>query len=102
MTMFRGFTQRSLVFVVCVVTLLNLAQPSSSSSSSSSPNKLLLILLDGFRYDYFEKLPSSELPGFTRLREIGVSAEALVPVFPSLSFVNYYSIMTGTKLSYGL
>lgn len=91
----RGLTQGSPIIVVCAVTLFNLVQPTTSSPSLSVPNKLLLILLDGARWDYIDKLPSSELPGFSRLRENGAYADALVPVFPTLSFVNYYSIMTG-------
>jgi predicted AlkP superfamily pyrophosphatase or phosphodiesterase len=58
-------------------------------------NKLLLMLIDGFRWDYFSKFGANELPGFNKLRQSGVSAESFVPVFPSLSFVNYYAIMTG-------
>ena len=58
----------------------------------------MLILVDGVRWDYLDKFASGELPGFTKLRQNGVSAEAFIPVFPSLSFVNYYSIMTGNNL----
>jgi len=64
-------------------------------SETVAPNKLLLVLVDGFRWDYFDRFSDAELPGFSKLRRNGVAAESLVPVFPSLSFVNYYSIMTG-------
>jgi len=63
--------------------------------SVGGPNKLLLMLIDGFRWDYFDKFNETELPGFNKLRRSGVSAEGFVPTFPSLSLVNYYSIMTG-------
>lgn len=99
MGLYRGSTQSSsqtpFYFVVSALTTLMLFGLIQPSSSSSSPNKLLLILVDGFRWDYFDKLSEDELPGFTRLRQNGVSAEAFMPVFPSLSFANYYSIMTG-------
>jgi len=76
------------VFLVCALaTSLGLVQ---LSSSASTPNKLLLLLIDGVRWDYVDNLS-----GFTRLRQNGVAAAALVPVFPTLSFVNYYAIMTG-------
>lgn len=88
----RSSGTATLLTVTTLTLLFALVQP---SASSSTPNKLLLILVDGFRWDYFDKFSSDELPGFTRLRQNGVSPEALVPVFPSLSFVNYYSIMTG-------
>jgi len=71
-------------------------------SQTSTPNKLLLILIDGFRWDYIDNFADVELPGFTRLRQNGVTAGGLVPVFPTLSYSNYYSIMTGqvTLFSY--
>jgi len=67
----------------------------SSTSESSEPNKLLFILLDGLRWDQLDKFSDEELPGFTRLRKNGVAAEALIPIFPSVSVVNYYSIISG-------
>uniref|UniRef100_A0A8C9S486 glycerophosphocholine cholinephosphodiesterase n=1 Tax=Scleropages formosus TaxID=113540 RepID=A0A8C9S486_SCLFO len=55
--------------------------------------KLLVLLLDGFRYDYADAL--EQLAGFRELAEGGVKADYLTPNFPSLSFPNYYSLMTG-------
>ncbi|XP_033733261.1 glycerophosphocholine cholinephosphodiesterase ENPP6-like [Pecten maximus] len=57
-------------------------------------NKLLLFLLDGFRWDYFDR-QEINLPGFRRMMREGARAEYLLPDFPSLSYPNYYSIMTG-------
>jgi ectonucleotide pyrophosphatase/phosphodiesterase family protein 6 len=37
-----------------------------------------------------------DLPGFKQLFNEGVKSEYLEPVFPSLSYTNYYSLMTGT------
>ena len=56
-----------------------------------STNKLMLILMDGFRYDYF----TPELRGFNRMFENGVKADYMLPAFPSVSMTNYYSILTG-------
>ena len=94
-----AYSSSAPVFVVCALATLMLfvivKLSLSTLSSSTPPNKLLLILVDGFRWDYFDEFSSAELPGFTKLRQNGVAADALIPVFPSLSFVNYYSIMTG-------
>ncbi|XP_047209408.1 glycerophosphocholine cholinephosphodiesterase ENPP6 isoform X2 [Girardinichthys multiradiatus] len=54
---------------------------------------LLVFLLDGFRYDYIDKL--HELPGFRELVDRGVKVDYMTPEFPSLSYPNYYSLMTG-------
>lgn len=57
-------------------------------------SKLLLLLLDGFRWDYFD-LPGLELRGFPRLFQEGVKAEYMIPSYPTNSYPNYYTLMTG-------
>ncbi|XP_057706688.1 glycerophosphocholine cholinephosphodiesterase ENPP6 [Corythoichthys intestinalis] len=54
---------------------------------------LLVFLIDGFRYDYMDDLNS--LPGFKDLVSRGVKVDYMSPDFPSLSYPNYYSLMTG-------
>ena len=58
---------------------------------------LLVFLIDGFRFDYMDEL--NGLPGFRELVETGVKVDYVTPEFPSLSYPNYYSLMTGKKLS---
>ena len=53
---------------------------------------LILISIDGFRWDYQDLY---ETPAMDRIAENGVRADALVPVFPTLTFPNNYSIATG-------
>ena len=53
---------------------------------------VLVISFDGFRYDY---LDMAETPNFDAFIDSGVHAESLIPVFPSLTFPNHYSIATG-------
>ena len=53
----------------------------------------LIVSFDGFRYDY---LDMAETPNFDNFLQDGVSAESLIPVFPSLTFPNHYSIATGS------
>ncbi|XP_061166536.1 glycerophosphocholine cholinephosphodiesterase ENPP6-like [Saccostrea echinata] len=62
--------------------------------SNVSGSRLLVILLDGFRWDYLEQ-DGQMLPGFNSIFKQGVKAEYMVPVYPTLSYPNYYSIMTG-------
>jgi predicted AlkP superfamily pyrophosphatase or phosphodiesterase len=57
---------------------------------------VLLVSLDGFRWDYCEKYPQ-QTPNLRRLRETGASAAGLIPVFPSNTFPNHYSIVTGLR-----
>ena len=55
---------------------------------------LILISLDGFRWDYCEKYPEQSRT-LQALRRAGVSAHGLIPVFPTNTFPNHYSIVTG-------
>ena len=63
------------------------------SKSCDASHKLLLFLIDGFRYDYMDDL--QKLPGFKEIVENGVKVDYMTPDFPSLSYPNYYSLMTG-------
>lgn len=53
---------------------------------------VILISADGFRYDYADKYDASFLK---RKRAEGVEAESMLPAFPSKTFPNHYSIVTG-------
>jgi predicted AlkP superfamily pyrophosphatase or phosphodiesterase len=53
---------------------------------------LILISIDGFRADYFEKFPH---PTLNALAAEGVRAQWMTPSFPSLTFPNHYTICTG-------
>jgi predicted AlkP superfamily pyrophosphatase or phosphodiesterase len=55
---------------------------------------LVLISLDGFRADYLDR---SDLPNVRRVLRRGARARAMVPVFPSLTFPNHYSLVTGLR-----
>lgn len=56
--------------------------------------KLLILMIGGFRHDYFSR-DASSLIGFSRLRLEGASAHYLMPVFPSDSYPNWYTAATG-------
>jgi len=53
---------------------------------------VILISFDGFRHDYADSL---SLPNINKFLVNGTHAEALIPCFPSLTFPNHYSIVTG-------
>jgi predicted AlkP superfamily pyrophosphatase or phosphodiesterase len=53
---------------------------------------VLLISLDGFRYDYPERDHATNL---LALGQSGVRARALIPSFPTTTFPNHYTIVTG-------
>lgn len=55
---------------------------------------LILVSLDGFRWDYLER---GLTPTLSRLARGGVRAGWMVPVFPTKTFPNHYSIVTGRR-----
>lgn len=48
-----------------------------------------------FRWDYMEKAP--DLEGFRRIRENGVMAKYMQPVFPTQTSPNHFSVATGSN-----
>lgn len=53
---------------------------------------VILVSLDGFRADYFDR---ADLPALRGIASLGVRAEALLPSFPTLTFPNHWTIVTG-------
>lgn len=53
---------------------------------------VILVSLDGVRWDFPARAPT---PNLDRLAAEGVRARALVPVFPTLTFPNHQSVVTG-------
>lgn len=53
---------------------------------------LILVSFDGFKPEYLERF---DLPNFRRVLARGARARAMIPVFPSLTFPNHYSLVTG-------
>ncbi len=53
---------------------------------------VILISLDGFRYDYADKY---EAPTIAKLGRDGVRAKWMIPSFPTKTFPNHYTIVTG-------
>ena len=79
------------------------AQPGGSTPRTSGginrPDQrdkpyVILISFDGFKPDYLDRLT---LPNFRRAMERGARATSMVPVFPSLTFPNHYSLVTGLR-----
>ncbi|HJW05941.1 MAG TPA: ectonucleotide pyrophosphatase/phosphodiesterase [Rhodanobacter sp.] len=56
------------------------------------PTPLLLVSIDGYRPDYLQRGLS---PTLAMLAQGGVQAASMQPAFPSLTFPNHYTIVTG-------
>jgi len=79
--------------LIAVVTCLPILYScGNSEKQNNEAPKLLLISIDGFHPDYVDKY---ETPNIDLLAETGVLADYMVPVFPTKTFPNHYSIATG-------
>lgn len=65
--------------------------PAAPAAAPVSAPAVILLSLDGVRFDYPDR---DELPALARLAREGLRAEALDPVFPSSTFPSHVSIAT--------
>ncbi len=80
-------------YSLLLFTALSIPSIAFSQEESQEPI-VILISLDGFRYDYVERFQPENLTSFI---EGGVAAESMMPSFPSKTFPNHYTIATGLK-----
>ena len=67
--------------------------PTPTIQTSKDPKPLtLLISIDGFKPEYLQQESS---PTLYQLAQQGTSSKGMQPVFPSYTFPNHYSIVTG-------
>src|SRR6185369_4163213 len=94
-----------LIFISCLVCVyFTTAQPVQPDTTqkiiegrrNARPQQkkpyVILISGDGFRYDYAEKYHATSL---LALSAKGVRAASMIPSYPSLTFPNHYTIVTG-------
>ena len=87
--------------LLCALAALSVGcahQPSVTATSravgTSQPAPLLLISIDAYRYDYINRGFS---PTLAMLAKSGVQAASMQPSFPSLTFPNHYTLVTGLR-----
>src|ERR1700730_4106685 len=78
-----------LTYLLLAVNLSVLGQPKPIKDLQPT---VILVSLDGFRYDYPEKYRPSNL---NTLAQEGVRAKWMIPSFPTKTFPNHYTIATG-------
>ncbi len=79
-----------------VILFLTLILVFSSCSDQYIKNKdlpyVVMLSVDGFRWDYADKVPT---PNLDKVARMGVKAESLKASFPTKTFPNHYSMATG-------
>ena len=57
--------------------------------------KLAILMLDGFRWDYADRMTEAELPNLKAFLSGGARAEYVQPIFPSMSWACWTTVATG-------
>jgi len=83
---------RGTILYLLLISVLSVGCNLESEPSQSSRPYVILISFDGYRYDYARKHEAVNLLNYV---ESGVEAEALIPSYPSKTFPNHYTIVTG-------
>ncbi|MFI3280405.1 MAG: ectonucleotide pyrophosphatase/phosphodiesterase [Rikenellaceae bacterium] len=84
-----NFTRWSLfTALLLIVTTVNI---SCTSNSSYSEKHVIILSMDGFRWDYTH---DAHTPTLDSLRKVG-SYSQMIPVFPANTFPSHYSMATG-------
>lgn len=78
-------------FKLRVLFLLAILAFASCEEEKDEPY-VILISIDGFRHDYAEQFQAANL---LQIAKEGTSAVSLIPCYPSKTFPNHYSIITG-------
>ncbi|GGW59173.1 alkaline phosphatase family protein [Alishewanella tabrizica] len=77
---------------IWLVACSGVSKPQPNASVTRAEQSLIIISIDGLRHDY---LTLHHAPMLAELAAAGVHVEALEPVFPSKTFPNHYSLVTG-------
>jgi len=98
----RGWGTRSILPILVLAASLCGAQDKSkviedpnppNTAAQQAKHYVVLVSLDGFRYDYAAKYGATNLKAMAAR---GASApDGMIPSYPSLTFPNHYSIVTG-------
>ena len=86
--------QTTLLLCLCILFSCSQTQEGGSDQVYGEPGTpLILISIDGFRWDYFDKVAT---PNLDKIINEGVKAEGLKTSYPSKTFPNHISIVTGS------
>lgn len=83
-----------LVFLLALAGCASAPQRESASAPAAAARTLLLVSLDGVHPDLLE---AGLTPTLSRIARDGVRAEWMNPAYPSLTFPNHYTLVTGLR-----
>ncbi len=85
---------RSPFAAIAALCLLALSACANFHANRAPPAPVLLVSIDGLGAGQFDP---ARMPHLARIAREGVRAAAMVPAYPTLTFPNHYSIVTGLR-----
>src|SRR5262245_3137627 len=80
------------LFLLLIVSLRAQTKPSGEPRDRI----LILVSIDALRWDYLQKF-KDQTPNLNKLAVEGVRAEKMIPMFPTMTFPNHQTIVTGLR-----
>jgi alkaline phosphatase D len=80
------------VSIKSIVAVCLLVLAGSFSLRAQDKPYVVVLSMDGFRWDYPDSVPT---PNLAQMEKDGVRANSLIPSFPSVTFPNHYTLATG-------
>lgn len=71
---------------------VKLANLAVNSDWAMAQPYVILVSIDGYRFDYNKVF---QPPALSKFEKAGVSSESLIPIYPSKTFASHYSMITG-------
>ena len=89
----KFFSLFLVILSLCLGSCTSQAPINPSSGRLSDPKPLtLLVSIDGFKPEYLQR---GITPNLQQLAITGAAAQGMLPVFPSITFPNHFSMVTG-------
>ncbi len=83
---------KKISIIIVAILVISLSVFSQTKPIKDLKPTVILISLDGFRYDYLDKYQPKTL---NQLAKNGVRAKWMIPSFPTKTFPNHYAVATG-------
>jgi predicted AlkP superfamily pyrophosphatase or phosphodiesterase len=80
------------LFLIAILAVAACSGVPAQRKQGATPATVILISIDGFRADYLDR---GQTPMLASLAADGVRADALKPAFPTLTFPNHFTLVTG-------
>ena len=92
-TRYRWPAVLPLFLALCAAAQVITVDHGPNTVAQQSKPYVVMVSLDGFRYDYARKYGAKHLLALGK--EGAIAAEGMIPAYPSLTFPNHYTLVTG-------